>query len=224
VVSELCIEGRDAAALLELASEGERVCAAMKALMARRVDETGVWRKGGHRSAAGTLEDVERRSRIWIRPWYAPERAADQGGTDVTRTQEGPTLEGLSPRSRARLRAWRHGHPGAVLPERASVEAGKAEGQPMTDDRALDATHAPLWRTPASSAIPPPRCVKQRTALRPAVYPWPNSPHTGGTRTRAEGGRPAGPCGVGLPPSLSVSGGRNEQFPSEGPVETRSYG
>ena len=28
------------------------MCAAMKALMARRVDETGVWREGGHRSAA----------------------------------------------------------------------------------------------------------------------------------------------------------------------------
>src|SRR6266567_4747119 len=33
-------------------ARGERVCAAMKALMARRVDETGVWREGGHRSAA----------------------------------------------------------------------------------------------------------------------------------------------------------------------------
>jgi hypothetical protein len=47
----LCIDGPDAAALFEIASEGERVCAAMKALMARRVDETGIWRKGGHRSA-----------------------------------------------------------------------------------------------------------------------------------------------------------------------------
>jgi hypothetical protein len=48
----VCIDGEDAAALFELVSEGERVCAAMKGLMARRVDETGVWRKGGHRSAA----------------------------------------------------------------------------------------------------------------------------------------------------------------------------
>jgi len=47
-----CIDGRDAAALLEVASEGERVCGAMKALLARRVEETQVWREGGHRSAA----------------------------------------------------------------------------------------------------------------------------------------------------------------------------
>jgi Domain of unknown function (DUF222) len=48
----LCVDGGDAAALFEIVSEGERVCAAMKALMARRVDETGAWRKGGYRSAA----------------------------------------------------------------------------------------------------------------------------------------------------------------------------
>jgi hypothetical protein len=48
----ICVDGGDAAALFEIVSEGERVCAAMKALMARRVDETGAWRKGGHRSAA----------------------------------------------------------------------------------------------------------------------------------------------------------------------------
>jgi len=48
----LCVDGQAAAALFEIVSEGERVCAVMKALMARRVDETGMWRKGGHRSAA----------------------------------------------------------------------------------------------------------------------------------------------------------------------------
>jgi Domain of unknown function (DUF222) len=48
----LCVEGRDAAELLAVVSEGERVCAAMKSLLARRVEETKVWRTGGHRSAA----------------------------------------------------------------------------------------------------------------------------------------------------------------------------
>jgi Domain of unknown function (DUF222) len=48
----ICVDGGDAAALFEIVTEGERVCAAMKALMARRVDETGAWRKSGHRSAA----------------------------------------------------------------------------------------------------------------------------------------------------------------------------
>jgi Domain of unknown function (DUF222) len=46
------ISGREAAALLEAVSEGERVCGAMKALLARRIEETGVWRECGHRSAA----------------------------------------------------------------------------------------------------------------------------------------------------------------------------
>jgi hypothetical protein len=47
-----CLDGRDAAALVELAARGERICAAIKARGARRVDETKVWRDGGHRSAA----------------------------------------------------------------------------------------------------------------------------------------------------------------------------
>ena len=51
-LAPVCVGGTDAAELFEIVSEGERVCAAMKALMARRVDETGAWRKGGHRSAA----------------------------------------------------------------------------------------------------------------------------------------------------------------------------
>jgi hypothetical protein len=38
--------------LFEAFGRGERVCAAAKALLARRVDETGVWRGNGHRSAA----------------------------------------------------------------------------------------------------------------------------------------------------------------------------
>jgi Domain of unknown function (DUF222)/HNH endonuclease len=45
-------DGHDAAELLETFARGERVCAAAKALLARRVEETKVWREGGHRSAA----------------------------------------------------------------------------------------------------------------------------------------------------------------------------
>jgi hypothetical protein len=54
----LCVDGPDAAAFFEIVSEGERVCAAMKALMARRVDETGMWRKGGHRTAAHWIAEA----------------------------------------------------------------------------------------------------------------------------------------------------------------------
>jgi Domain of unknown function (DUF222) len=46
------VDGRDSAELFEVVSEGERVCGAMKALLARRVEETNVWRESGHRSAA----------------------------------------------------------------------------------------------------------------------------------------------------------------------------
>jgi hypothetical protein len=46
------LDGRAAAALFEVVSEGERVCGAMKALLARRIDETKLWREEGHRSAA----------------------------------------------------------------------------------------------------------------------------------------------------------------------------
>jgi Domain of unknown function (DUF222) len=54
----LCVDGRDAGALFEIVSEGERVCAAMKALMARRVEETKVWRDGGYRSAAHWIAEA----------------------------------------------------------------------------------------------------------------------------------------------------------------------
>ena len=46
------LDGNDAAALLETFARGERICAAAKSLLARRVEETKVWRAGGHRSAA----------------------------------------------------------------------------------------------------------------------------------------------------------------------------
>ena len=46
------VDGPGAAKLFEIFGRGERVCAAAKALLARRVDETGVWRGDGHRSAA----------------------------------------------------------------------------------------------------------------------------------------------------------------------------
>lgn len=46
------LEGHDAAALLELAARGKRVCASIETLLSTRIAETGVWREGGHRSAA----------------------------------------------------------------------------------------------------------------------------------------------------------------------------
>jgi Domain of unknown function (DUF222) len=54
----ICIDGHDAAALFDAVSEGERVCGAMKALLARRIEETKVWRESGHRSAAHWVADA----------------------------------------------------------------------------------------------------------------------------------------------------------------------
>jgi Domain of unknown function (DUF222) len=51
-------EGRGAADLLETFVRGERVCAAAKSLLARRVEETKAWRGGGHRSAAHWVAEV----------------------------------------------------------------------------------------------------------------------------------------------------------------------
>ncbi len=50
-----CLGGDDAARLLELFAEAERLAAAGKALAARRVEETNLWRRSGHRSAASWL-------------------------------------------------------------------------------------------------------------------------------------------------------------------------
>lgn len=55
VVAELepeLFDGVDAAALVEQFTAIERLGAAGKALMARRVEESNVWRREGHRSAA----------------------------------------------------------------------------------------------------------------------------------------------------------------------------
>jgi len=49
------LRGPDAAALLEHVVQGERSLAAIKTLLAKRVDETGAFRSSGHRSAADWL-------------------------------------------------------------------------------------------------------------------------------------------------------------------------
>jgi Domain of unknown function (DUF222) len=47
-----CLDGRAASALVEVAARGERICSAIKALGARRVEQTNAWRECGHHSAA----------------------------------------------------------------------------------------------------------------------------------------------------------------------------
>jgi Domain of unknown function (DUF222)/HNH endonuclease len=52
------LEGRHAAELFNDAARAERLCAAIKSRLARRVEETKVWREGGHRSAAHWVADA----------------------------------------------------------------------------------------------------------------------------------------------------------------------
>jgi hypothetical protein len=53
-----CIDGGNAAELLGVVTQGKRVCAALEALLARRVEETKAWRDGGHRSAAHWMAET----------------------------------------------------------------------------------------------------------------------------------------------------------------------
>jgi Domain of unknown function (DUF222) len=53
-----CLSGPDAAEFMEVVTRGGRVCAAMKGLLARRVERTGAWKAGGHRSAAHWVADT----------------------------------------------------------------------------------------------------------------------------------------------------------------------
>jgi hypothetical protein len=48
----IALDGRRAAELFDDAASAERLCTAIKSRLARRVEETKVWREGGHRSAA----------------------------------------------------------------------------------------------------------------------------------------------------------------------------
>src|SRR5918995_5465893 len=52
------LDGRRAAELFEDAARAERLCTAIKSRLALRVEETKVWREGGHRSAAHWVADA----------------------------------------------------------------------------------------------------------------------------------------------------------------------
>ena len=51
-LNPIALDGRQAAAVFDDAARAERLCAAIKSRLARRVEETRVWRESGHRSAA----------------------------------------------------------------------------------------------------------------------------------------------------------------------------
>jgi len=51
-LNPVALDGRQAAAVFDDAARAERLCTAIKSRLARRVEETRVWRESGHRSAA----------------------------------------------------------------------------------------------------------------------------------------------------------------------------
>jgi hypothetical protein len=111
-----CVDGRDAAALLEVVSEGERVCGAMKALLARRVEETKVWREAGHRSAAH---------------WVA-EATGETVGAAARTLETARALDGL-PETDAAFRE------GRLSPTQAAEITSAAGADPAAESDLLDA-------------------------------------------------------------------------------------
>jgi hypothetical protein len=54
----VALDGTRSAELFDDAARAERLCGSIKSRLARRVEETGVWRKSGHRSAAHWVADA----------------------------------------------------------------------------------------------------------------------------------------------------------------------
>src|SRR2546421_788785 len=110
------IDGHAAAALLDAVSEGERVCGAMKALLARRIEETKVWRESGHRSAAH---------------WVAETTGETVGAAH--RTLETARALGALPETDAAFRA------GRLSPIQAAEITSAAGTDPTAESGLLDA-------------------------------------------------------------------------------------
>jgi hypothetical protein len=111
-----CIDGHDAVALFDAVSEGERVCGAMKALLARRIEETKVWREAGHRSAAH---------------WVAEATGETVGAASRT-LETARALDGLT-ETEAAFRA------GRLSPTQAAEITSAAGADPSAETALLDA-------------------------------------------------------------------------------------
>jgi hypothetical protein len=54
-----CLTGADAVKLYQMTTPVDRLSMAIKTLLAPRIDETGIWRDGGHRTSAVMLAEIE---------------------------------------------------------------------------------------------------------------------------------------------------------------------
>src|SRR5215211_7561243 len=110
------LDGRRAAELFEDAARAERLCSAIKSRLARRVEETKVWREGGHRSAAH---------------WVA-EATGETVGAAARTLETARALECL-PETDAAFRA------GKLSETQAAEVAGAAAADPRTEAELLEA-------------------------------------------------------------------------------------
>jgi len=151
--------GDDAAQLLKLFAEAERLVAAGKAMMARRVEETNVWQRDGHRSAAswlaattgssmgsavGTLETARR-----LEDLPATAEAQRQGRLSETQAREISAAASVDPRTESELLAAAGREPVAALRLRCQRLRAAAAPDEAARHRAVHGRrHLRHWNDP----------------------------------------------------------------------------
>ncbi len=151
--------GDDAARLLKLFAEAERLAAAGKALMARRVEETRVWSREGHRSAAswlaattgssvgsavGTLETARRLEKL---PAIA--EAQRHGRLSEVQAREVAAGAAADPRAEADLLGAAAREPVAALRQRCQqVKAASAADEAARHRAVHDRRRLRHWNDP----------------------------------------------------------------------------
>jgi len=171
-------DGDGAARLLKLFAEAERLAAAGKALMARRVEETKLWKHDGHRSAAswlaaatgssvgtaiGTLETARRLEDL---PTTA--EAQRQGRLSEAQAREVASAAAVDPRPEADLLAAAQREPVAALKHDAS---GYGRRPPMRRPASVPCTLGDAF---ATGTIPTAPFASTWSPLpRPEPRSWP---------------------------------------------------
>jgi Domain of unknown function (DUF222) len=112
----VALDGRQAAELFDDAARAERLCAAIKSRLAHRVEQTKVWRKSGHRSAAHWVAEV----------------TGETVGTATRSLETARALDAL-PETDAAFRA------GQISETQAAEISTAAGGDPRAESALLDA-------------------------------------------------------------------------------------
>jgi hypothetical protein len=145
-----CLTGQEAGDLVELAARGERICTSIKALAARRVDETKVWREGGYRSAAH---------------WVAEATGETVGA--ASRTLETARALDALPETNAAFRA------GKLSATQAAEIASTATADPSAESELLETVSATSVKGLRD------RCRQVRAGAEPDDAEWARRLHEG---------------------------------------------